>query len=363
MSAPSQDDQAGSTAPAQTKTRKNVLTRFFKRLLFSCIIVALLSAAALYSYYQNSTTAPRQFNNQVFKIKTGQSFSAFARNLVELGVIKEPFSFQMLAHQKDLAGQLHAGQYQLEDGLNLQEILNKVTSGKGQISHSLQFVQGSTFRQLLAYLKSQGKLKQTLGQLSGRALMRKLFDKDVDPEGQFYPDKYLYQADDTDVSILRRAHDLMQKKLDAIWSERAADQVHKTSYEALIMASIIEKETAQPSERPLISGVFSNRLNIGMRLQTDPTVIYGIGPSYDGNITRKHLKTDTPYNTYTRYGLPRGPICLPGEAAIWAAVNPESTKALYFVAKGDGQGSHYFSKTLQEHNKAVRKYQINRKKS
>jgi UPF0755 protein len=224
-------------------------------------------------------------------------------------------------------------------------------------------VQGSTFKQLLATLKAQSKLGQTLENVSGRELMRQLFDKDVDPEGQFYPDTYLFKSGDTDVSILRRSYELMQSKLSRLWDERAADQVHKTAYDALIMASIIEKETAQASERKLISGVFANRLNIGMRLQTDPTVIYGIGDAYTGNITRKHLKTDTPYNTYTRYGLPPGPICLPGEAAIEAAVNPDKTKALYFVAKGDGTRGHYFSKNLKEHNKAVKRYLANRKKN
>lgn len=322
-----------------------------------------MAAAVLYFYYIDSTTQPRQFNNQVFVIKQGQSFAAFAEELMAMGVIKETWTLQILARSQGLAGKLHTGQYQFADGLRLEQILQKVTSGEGQISHSLQFVQGSTYKQLLAALREQPNLTQTLGDLSGRALMQQLFAKDIEPEGQFYPDTYFFKPGDSDRSILRRAYHLMQQKLNQLWDEKSPDQVHKTPYEALIMASIIEKETALESERALISGVFTNRLKLGMRLQTDPTVIYGIGEAYDGNITRKHLKTATPYNTYIHRGLPPGPICLPGEAALKAALNPETTKALYFVATGGGDGAHYFSASLKEHNKAVKKYQINRKKS
>lgn len=361
--AEAQEHANGTDKKLAKPRRKSAIKWFFAKLVLSCLVVGILLIGALYAYYQDTISQPRQFSNQIFTIKQGESFFSFAENLVSLGVIAEPYTFQALARKERLAGKLHTGQYQLDDGLSLQKILQQVTSGKGQITHRLQFVRGSTFKHLLATLGNKAKLVQELSGLSGKALMQQLFDRDIEPEGLFYPDTYQFKPGDTDISILRRAYTLMEQKLENIWANRAPDQPHKSTYEALIMASIIEKETALPSERSLISGVFTNRLNIGMRLQADPTVIYGIGDAYNGNIARKHLKTDTPYNTYTRYGLPPGPICFPGEAAIKAAVNPDKTKALYFVAKGDGKGSHYFSETLKQHNKAVRKYQINHKKS
>ena len=369
---PSGSQAVGETASQETSKstknkpsrppRKNSIKWLFAKLAFSCLLIGVVFFGALYFYYQDNISQPRQFNNQIFTIKSGQSFASFAKKLVSIGVIQEPYTFQLLARQEGLAGSLHTGQYQLADGLSLRAILQQVTSGKGQITHRLRFVQGSTFKQLLAALREETRLVQELNGLSGKALMQQLFDRDVEPEGLFYPDTYQFKPGESDISILRRAYALMEQKLDKAWAGRAPDQPHTSAYEALIMASIIEKETAQANERPLISGVFTNRLNIGMRLQTDPTVIYGIGDAYTGNITRKHLKTDTPYNTYTRSGLPPGPICLPGEAALDAAVNPDKTKALYFVAKGDGDGGHYFSETLKQHNAAVRQYHINRKK-
>ncbi len=346
------------------KRKKNGLARFITRLFIGGGLLGLLCLGGLYLYYQDSINKPRDFSNQIVRINSGDSFSVFAKKLTKMKVIDEPYSFRLLAKRTGLAGKLHTGRYQLADGLNLQQILDKVTTGQDQLTHTVRFVQGSNFKQMLASLKEAPHLEQTLDEnVTGRQLMKSLFDRDIHPEGLFYPDTYLYHQGDSDVSILQRAYKLMDEKLDAIWASRAKGQPYKTPYEALIMASIIEKETAMASERPLISGVFRNRLNIDMRLQTDPTVIYGIGDAYDGNITRKHLKTDTPYNTYTRKGLPPTPICLPGEAAIKAAVNPEKTKALYFVAVGDGTGAHYFSKSLQEHNKAVKRYLANRKKN
>ena len=264
-----------------------------------------------------------------------------------------------------MAGKLHTGQYRFEDGLNLIEILDAITSGKYRLSYSFTFVQGSTFKQLLDSLSEADKVKHTLGGRTHSEVLA-LFDfssQYTHPEGLFFPETYAFDAGASDQEIMQRAYQTMQKTLQKLWAERAPNLEIESAYEALILASIIEKETGLESERKEISGVFMNRLKKGMKLQTDPTVIYGVGDAYDGNITRKHLTTDTPYNTYTRHGLPPTPISMPGYAAIEAALHPQKTEAIFFVARGDGSGGHTFSKTLSEHNKAVKQYLKNRRKS
>jgi UPF0755 protein len=233
-----------------------------------------------------------------------------------------------------------------------------LVSGK-TLTHSITFPEGWTFRQWREQMASHPALVHTLKGLSDEAVMERLGHPGVHPEGRFFPDTYLFPRGFSDLQLLQWAWRRMEEELADAWRERDKGLPLKTSYEALILASIIEKETGMPSERREIAGVFIRRLKKGMKLQTDPTVIYGMGREYAGNIRRKDLKKDTPYNTYVHAGLPPTPICMPGRESLQAAVHPAAGKAFYFVARGDG--SHQFSATLREHNRAVRKYQLKRK--
>ena len=226
------------------------------------------------------------------------------------------------------------------------------------ISHSLTLLEGWNIRQVRAAVAGHDALVHTLSDVDDAELMRRLDRADAHPEGRFFPDTYQFPRGMTDLEFLRRALQKMDEELAAAWAGRADDIPLKNAYEALILASIVEKETGQADERPAIAGVFSRRLTKGMKLQTDPTVIYGMGERFDGNIRKKDLREDTPYNTYVHHGLPPTPICMPGREALRAAVNPAPGRALYFVARGDG--SHAFSATLKEHNAAVRRYQLKR---
>jgi len=340
----------------------------FKRILVSLLLLGLLAggAAALGLKWLDTTlNQSHHFSGQIFKIDKGDTLKDFVSRLQLAGIVDEPYSFALYARYKGLAGKLHTGQYQFTDGLSLVEVLDAITSGKYRLSHSFTFVQGSTYKQLRESLSTTETALQTLEGKTDTEVAA-LFDPDAQYahlEGLFLPETYAFDPGSSDQDIMRRAYQAMQITLRDLWAERDPDIEIKTAYEALILASIIEKETSLASERKLISGVFMNRLRKGMKLQTDPTVIYGVGDAYDGNITRKHLTTDTPYNTYTRRGLPPTPISMPGYAAIEAALHPDSTEAIYFVAKGDGSRGHNFSKTLSEHNRAVKQYLKNRKKS
>ncbi|WP_374358086.1 endolytic transglycosylase MltG, partial [Chitinimonas sp.] len=235
------------------------------------------------------------------------------------------------------------------------QLLAKLTEGDVS-SGVITIVEGWNWRQLKAALAKNPDLRHDTANLDDQAIVAALDEGLPTPEGLFFPDTYHFTKQSSELELLKRAHLMMRKKLDIAWEARAADLPLKSPYEALILASIIEKETGKPGDRPMIAAVFNNRLRIGMRLQTDPTVIYGLGERYDGNIHKRDLETDTAYNTYTRAGLTPTPIAMPGEAALQAAVNPANSKALYFVAKGDG--SSHFSATLAEHNQAVRRYQL-----
>ena len=339
-----------------------------KRMLLAALVVILLvagGAALALNWLDHSLNQARVFSGQTFKIDKGDTLKGFTAQLLQAGIITEPYSFALYARYKGLAGKLHTGRYRFEDGLNLMDLLDAITSGKYRLSYSFIFVQGSTFKQLLDSLSNANKVKHTLGGKTDAEVLA-LFDASsqyTHPEGLFFPETYAFDSGASDQEILQRAYKAMQVTLQELWAERAPNLQIESAYEALILASIIEKETGLASERKEISGVFMNRLKKGMKLQTDPTVIYGLGDAYDGNITRKHLTTDTPYNTYTRHGLPPTPISMPGYAAIEAALHPDKTDAIYFVARGDGSGGHTFSKTLSEHNKAVKQYLKNRKKS
>lgn len=255
-------------------------------------------------------------------------------------------------------GRMHVGEYQLKPGDSLLSLLEKMDRGD-VLQRSLTLVEGWNFRELRARLASLETLEHRLEGLTDEQVMAELGRPDRHPEGWFAPETYFYTRGTADLTILARALARQENILDEAWQQRAKDLPYDTPYEALIMASIVERETGVPKERPEIAGVFTNRLNKGMRLQTDPTVIYGMGEDYKGNIRRSDLRRATPYNTYVIRGLPPTPIAMPGREAILAAVNPGKTESLYFVARGDG--SHSFSKTLAQHRKAVREYQLQRR--
>ncbi len=340
------------------------LKRFLLILLLTVLLVGGAVALGL-KWLDQTLNQAQTFSGQTFKINKGDTLKRFTAQLRQGDIVNESYSFALYARYKGLAGKLHTGQYLFPDGLSLVEVLDAITSGKYRLSHSFTFIQGSTFKQLRESLLAADKVQQTLKDESDADVLA-LFDaagQYSHPEGLFFPETYAFDPGASDQDIMRRAYEMMQSKLAALWAGRDQEIAISTPYEALILASIIEKETGLASERKIISGVFMNRLRRDMKLQTDPTVIYGLGDSYNGNITRKHLTTDTPYNTYTRRGLPPSPISLPGYAAIEAALHPDQTEAIYFVAKGDGSGGHNFSKTLSEHNRAVKQYLKNRKKS
>jgi UPF0755 protein len=252
---------------------------------------------------------------------------------------------------------IKAGRYEIPAGASAAKILELLEQGV-VLLEQLTVVEGSTFADLRRVLEKHPEITVTLRGKSDAEVMSAIGRAGEFPEGRFFPDTYRFAARTTDVDLLKLAYTNMQRVLDSAWAQRDPTIPLKTPYEALILASVIEKETGLASERPMIAGVFTARLKRGMRLQSDPTVIYGIGQKYDGNIRSRDLTTDTPYNTYTRGGLPPTPIALPGRESVLAAVEPLDTGALFFVATGDGTGAHYFSKTLEEHNEAVRRYLI-----
>lgn len=300
-------------------------------------------------------TRPLPLNTpQEYLLEPGRSVQGIARELERLGVLNEHYSLPILARLTDRDNRIKAGSYDLSPPLSLFDLLNKLTQGDVNQSQ-ISFIEGWNFSQIRQALARNPALKHDSQHLSDTALLQALNIQAVHPEGLFFPDTYFFAAGSSELTVLRRAHKLHQQALAQAWEKRDPNTPYRTPYEALIMASIVEKETAKASERPQIAGVFLNRLQTGMRLQTDPTVIYGLGSTFSGNLRKIDLQTDTPYNTYTRHGLPPTPIAMVGHAALYAALHPQTTNALYFVAKGDG--SHQFSATLDAHNRAVNRYQ------
>jgi peptidoglycan lytic transglycosylase G len=288
----------------------------------------------------------------VFDVKSGASLKAVARELVADRLLASEWPLVALARIRGVDRAIKAGNYELVERVTLPGLLDRLTAGD-VTQASLTIVEGSTFGELKAALASDPAI--VTGAHSDTELMAKLGAGGVAPEGWFFPDTYHFAAGSTDTAILARAHRLMRERLDAAWAQRAPDLPLRDPYEALILASIVEKETGRPADRPLVASVFVNRLKAGMRLQTDPTVIYGLGSRFDGNLRKRDLETDSPYNTYTRDGLPPTPIALPGQASLDAVTNPPSTPYLYFVSRGDG--SSEFSANLADHNRAVAKFQ------
>ncbi len=322
------------------------------------LIAVLLAAAGLWFWHNQTSFADQPItpDQPAVIIAPGDGLNTVVRKLREVGVDEgTDTQWQLLARQLDAAGKLKVGEYALDNNLTPRELLTRMRQGR-VVQHRVTIVEGWNIRQLRAALKRADPLVHTTDDLNDSELMAKLGFPGQHPEGRFLPETYVYQRGDSDVDVLKRAHAAMEKELAAAWDSRSDDLPLNTPYELLTLASIIEKETALASERPQIAGVFARRLKMGMRLQTDPTVIYGIGSSYDGNIRKRDLTTDTPYNTYTRAGLTPTPIAMPGRDALHAAAQPAPGDALYFVAVGDGSGAHVFSATYTDHNAAVARY-------
>lgn len=299
-------------------------------------------------------------SGELLTVQRGWSAKKVADELEQKGLIEKRHWFDLYARLSNKAGGIKSGEFHLTAPMTVPQLFDTLVKGQ-TVQYSLSLIEGSNWKQAIQRVAQSDDLVQTLDEQTRQStekLMEALGIKELYPEGQFFSDTYAFPKGTTDVDYLRRAHAMLNNVLEDEWAKRSDNLPLKTPYEALILASIVEKETAVASERPLIAGVFLSRIIKRMRLQTDPTVIYGMGDRYDGNIRRSDLTTDTPYNTYTRGGLPPTPISMVGREAIHAVLHPEATNALYFVARGDG--THQFSETLEQHNAAVRKYQLKR---
>ncbi len=345
--------------PSLNRPRSGKVLLMFYRLLGILVLGGSFAFAwvmmSLNSFSENPILLPE--TGIAYELQPGTSLSAVAKDLEQRGYLQSAFYFQLMARLDGQASNIKAGEYHLQAGLTPKSLLALLVSGQ-VVSHTLTLVEGWNFQQVLAAISGHEALKKTLVGLSDEEIMARLGSPDMHPEGRFLPDTYHFPKGTTDLDFLKRAQRAMEQLLAREWAEREPDLPLTTPYEALILASIVEKETGQAAERPEIAGVFIRRLKKGMLLQTDPTVIYGMGPSFDGNIRRSDLRQDTPYNTYVHRGLPPTPISMPGADALHAVLHPAKGSSLYFVAKGNGW--HYFSDTLAEHNKAVRKYQLKR---
>jgi len=332
------------------------MKRATKRNLFTFVVTGIACGAwlgAAFVYYA-LTEMPVATLPAEFSIKAGSSLKSAAAQMAEAGVLRHPMLFVLLGRLMGKASNLKAGFYEFERAVTPLELLRRITQGDYTLV-GITLVEGWSFRQIRKAFAAEPGIQQEIRDLPDAEVASRLGIDHPSPEGWFFPDTYYFSHGTSDLRILRRAHARMKSYLAAQWERRAENLPLASPYEALILASIIEKETAKPEERPLIAAVFLNRLRLGMKLQTDPTVIYGLGETFDGNLRRADLLADTAWNTYTRTGLPPTPIAMPGLAAIAAALMPAPSDALYFVAKGDG--SHQFSRTLAEHDRAVTKYQ------
>jgi UPF0755 protein len=325
---------------------------WIKRWVMLTSLIALVGAGGL-AWYGNQPLNIEPLP-KIFNITPGTHLRSLSVMLEREGIIGNAPVFWLLGRVLDKAGTLKVGVYTLDKPLTPLELYDKI--GRGEVTQALvQFIEGWNWREVRAALAAQPLLKNDSADMSDAEVMKAIGAEETNPEGLLFPDTYFYAPLTSDINVLRRAYRLQHEKLMAAWESRAPGLPYRSPYEALIMASIVEKETGAASERPQIAGVFLNRLKLGMRLQTDPSVIYGLGERYDGNLRKADLQRDTPYNTYTRAGLPPTPIAMPSEASIQAALNPSKTAALYFVARGDG--THVFSNNLEAHNRAVNRYQ------
>jgi peptidoglycan lytic transglycosylase G len=332
------------------------MNRLLYALIVTIAIAALLTAAAYWQvqrYLHTPVSVPPA--GIEFEIPPGAAFATVTEQLASQGIIEYPTVFRLYGRLTGKATAIHAGEYRIEATATPASLLEQFVSGNVQL-YSLTIVEGWNVGELLQALAAHPAISATLTSEDWPAVLEKLGGEYTHPEGLFLPETYRFPKGTTDLELLRQAYRAMQQVLDEEWPLRTDGLPLASPYEALILASIVEKETARADERARIAGVFVRRLQSRMRLQTDPTVIYGVGDAFNGNLTRRHLRTDTEYNTYTRHGLPPTPIALPGKAAIHAALNPADGNELFFVATGLGDGSHKFSATKDEHDAAVREY-------
>jgi UPF0755 protein len=321
------------------------------------VVLAVLAAAGYGAWYASTPVATGALPVEV-EIPRGASLRTATEQLQKAGIGLRRIEFELLARALGRERDIKAGNYQIAEAPTPLELLDKLT--RGDVSQAeIRLIEGWTFAQFRAALDANLDLRHDTTGLEDAQILARLEALETHPEGLFFPDTYLFARGSSDLAVLRRAYHAMQRHLQEEWEARHPNAPYQSPYEALIMASIIEKETGKASERDRIGGVLVNRLRIGMRLQVDPTVIYGLGAEFNGNLTKKHLLEDGPYNTYTRAGLPPTPIAMPGLASLRAAMRPGKTESLYYVSKGDG--SSHFSRSLDEHNRAVSKYQLRRK--
>lgn len=330
-----------------------------RRALFTAIaaIVVLLVAGGLFVRHWLATPLAIGAEPITIEIQRGQPLSAVARDLADRRLLEQPRLLSIYGRLTGADSRLRAGEYSVAPGTTPRSLLQLFVSGD-VVQHSVTFVEGWTFRDVRKALAREQTIEHATRGLRDAEVMARLGEGEQAAEGLFFPDTYLYGKGASDLDLLRQARERMRKELAAAWATRHDDLPLRNEYEALILASIVERETAHPGERARIAGVFVERLRRGMRLQTDPTVIYGLGEKFDGNLRRADLERDGPYNTYTRAGLPPTPIALPGVDALRAAVQPDERGELFFVATGSGDGSHAFSKTLAEHERAVKEYLV-----
>jgi UPF0755 protein len=326
--------------------------RTLRRLLLSMLMMAALMAAAI--IYWLERPLPLAADVVELSIESGTSPKAIANDWVDAGVQASPWLLYEWFRWSGQSKKIRAGSYEIDRNTTPRGLLNKMVRGDVTLA-TVRFIEGWTMRQVRAELAKAEGLLPTTQTMTDTDLMAALGATGQSAEGAFFPDTYAYNKGSSDLAVLRRAHQSMKKQLAAAWAERSTDLPLHTPQQVLILASIIEKETGADQDRRMVASVFVNRLRAGMLLQTDPTVIYGLGASFDGNLRKRDLQSDTPYNTYTRAGLPPTPIAMPGKASLLAAVRPQTSKALYFVARGDG--SSEFSDNLAAHNRAVNKYQ------
>jgi len=327
--------------------------RLFTRAAAILIVIVAVIVAALAWWAAQPLRLPA--SPYVFDVKSGASLRSVARDLVKGGVLPNEYALVLPARLRQADRAIKAGNYEIAEGVTLSQLLDKLTQGD-VMQTAMTVVEGSTYGELVAAVKASAQIAKSTPEAALSGISARMGIAQPNPEGWFFPETYFFATGTKDVELLARGYRLMRSRLDDAWAKRVEDLPLKDPYEALILASIVEKETGNAADRPLVASVFVNRLRLGMRLQSDPTVIYGLGAKFDGNLRKRDLETDSPYNTYLRDGLPPTPIALPGQASLDAATRPPKTAYLYFVSRGDGTSE--FTANLADHNRAVAKFQL-----